>query len=92
MEQTILFLKKHLSIGYRIECLRREELLGIPEVVLREAVTNAICHRDYFEKGAQIMVEAFGDKVVISNPGGTPRCIDKKNFGRGYSGYGQIKE
>lgn len=82
IEDTILFLKKHLNLRYEIKSLRREEILDIPETALRESAINAICHRDYFEKGAQVMVEIYDDRVVISNPGGIPRGIDAKRFGK----------
>jgi ATP-dependent DNA helicase RecG len=82
IEESILFLKKHLNLSYEIDGLRRKEVLEIPEVALREAVTNAVCHRDYFEKGAQVMIEIFDDRVVISNPGGLPKGLELKNFGK----------
>ncbi|MDK9712027.1 helix-turn-helix domain-containing protein [Acidaminobacter sp.] len=82
IDDGILFLKKHLNLSYEIEGLRRKEILELPEVALREAVTNAVCHRDYFEKGAQVMIEIFDDRVVISNPGGLPKGLEVKNFGK----------
>lgn len=36
----------------------------------KEALTNALCHRDYFENGAKIMVELYDDRLEISSPGG----------------------
>ena len=55
--------------------------MELPEDALREAVTNAVCHRDNFEKGARVMVEIFDDRVEITNPGGAPKGITKENFG-----------
>jgi ATP-dependent DNA helicase RecG len=81
IEDTILFLKKHLNLRYEIKTMRRKEILEIPEVALREAVVNAACHRDYFEKGANIMVEIFDDRVHISNPGGLPKGLSPEKFG-----------
>lgn len=42
---------------------RRQEIPEIPYEALREAVINAVTHRDYFEKGANVMVEMFDDKL-----------------------------
>ncbi|MDR2732913.1 MAG: putative DNA binding domain-containing protein, partial [Fibromonadaceae bacterium] len=81
IESTITFLKRHLNIRYEIKTLQRSNILEIPESVLREAVVNAVCHRDYFEIGARIMVEIFDNRVEISNPGGVPKGITAQNFG-----------
>ena len=81
MDDTIVFLKKHLRISYKIDGLRRENILELPEDALREAVVNAVCHRDYFEKGARVMVEIFDDRVDIVSPGGLCKGITSKNFG-----------
>ena len=44
----------------------------IPVVALREAIANAVIHRDYGEAGwgSQIAVDVYPDRVEISNPGG----------------------
>ena len=69
VDDAIIFLKKHLRVRYKIEGLRRENILELPEDALREAVVNAVCHRDYFEKGSRVMVEIFDDRVDIVSPG-----------------------
>ena len=66
---------------YVIQSIQREELLELPFDALREAVINAVCHRDYFEIGARVMVEIFDDRVEITNPGGAPKGITAENFG-----------
>jgi len=81
IEDTMIFLKKHLNLRYEIKTLQRKEILEIPEVALREAIINAACHRDYYEKGANIMVEIFDDRVQITNPGGLPKGLPKEKFG-----------
>lgn len=82
IEGAILFLKTHLKNRVEISGTRRMEILEIPEVVLREAIVNAIAHRDYFEKGANVMVEIFDDMIEISNPGGLPKGLSEKDFGK----------
>ena len=40
----------------------------IPLTVFKEAVINALSHRDYYEQGASIMIEMFDDRIEIYNP------------------------
>lgn len=82
VEQTMIFLKRHLSLRYKIEKLKREEILELPETALREAVLNAVTHRDYYERGACVMVEIYSDRVEITDPGGLPPGIKKSELGR----------
>lgn len=82
IEDSMVFLRKHLNLSYKIKHLQREEILEIPEVALREALVNAACHRDYFEKGANISISIFSDRVEISNPGGLPSGLPIELFGR----------
>ena len=81
IEDGIMFVKRHTNIEYKIENIRREEIPEIPDIALREAIVNAVCHRDYFEKGANVMIEIFDDRVEISNPGGLPSGLDAADFG-----------
>jgi len=41
-----------------------------PYEAIREAVVNAIAHRNYFRRGAPIMFSIFDDRTEISSPGG----------------------
>lgn len=40
-----------------------------PEVACREALVNAIAHRDYSEEGLGIEVYVFNDRIEVRNPG-----------------------
>ena len=81
VDDAMVFLKKHLRMSYKIQTLQRENILELPENALREAIVNAVCHRDYFEKGARVMVEIYDDRVDIVSPGGVCKGITRKNFG-----------
>ena len=64
----------------------RKEVLELPEEALREALLNAIAHRDYFSIG-NIQISIFSDRVEIDNPGsliGNIKVEDlyKKSFPR----------
>lgn len=78
---AILFLKKHLNLRSIIKETTREDIYEIPLDVLREAITNAIIHRDYSMRGTSLMVEVYDDRIEITNPGGLPRGLREKDLG-----------
>ena len=83
-EESLKYLISKLNLRYEIENQhggQREEKLEIPEIVFREALVNALCHRSYYEKGAAITVEIYDDRVEITNPGGLISSITQQEFG-----------
>ena len=82
IENALAFVQKHTNTEYVITGKpRREEIHDYPETALREAIVNAVCHRDYFIREVPVVVEVFADRVEISNPGGLPKGLDPKKFG-----------
>jgi len=53
-----------------LSAMQRTEIWDYPIKALREAVINALIHRDYFQTGAEIQIRVYDDRVVITNPGG----------------------
>jgi len=62
------YLVAHLNTAYEIG-FERKERLELPEGALREALLNAMGHRDYRKPG-DLQVHIFQDRVEIVNPGG----------------------
>ena len=79
--QAIFFIKKHLNIRSEIRGVNRYDIYEIPIDALREAVVNAIVHRDYSISGTSIMVEVYDDRISIVNPGGLVKGLSKKTLG-----------
>ncbi|MCX6736672.1 MAG: putative DNA binding domain-containing protein [Candidatus Parcubacteria bacterium] len=53
----------------------------IPERAIKEAITNAVIHRDYFLK-RDIEIKVFEDRIEIENPGLLPFNITASNIGK----------
>lgn len=47
----------------------REEIRSYPKEAIREAMVNAIAHRDYSIYGTQIDVDIYSDRIDIVSPG-----------------------
>lgn len=78
-------IKAKRNVRYAIEgtgSQPRKKLWEIPETVFKEAIINALAHRDYYDKGARITIEVFNDRVEVSNPGGLISGIPKNEFGK----------
>lgn len=67
---AIDFLEKNTRIGFRkLPNGGREEIRSYPKEALREALVNAIAHRDYSIYGTQVDVDIYDDRVDITSPG-----------------------
>lgn len=63
-----------------IKHVKREERPELPEEALREAVVNALVHRDYRSTG-NVQIYIFKDRVEIVSPGGLPAGMTEADLG-----------
>jgi len=81
IEKSFSFIKQNVSKSIQIKLdAKREEIYQYPIEVIREAIVNAVAHRDYFSKDA-IQIYIFGDRIEITNPGSLPFALPKELFG-----------
>jgi ATP-dependent DNA helicase RecG len=64
-------LTKYLKAGLSYEGLQRRETFPVPEAALREALLNAVVHKDY-STGTPIQISVYPDKLMLWNPGELP--------------------
>ncbi len=55
--------------------LYRTDIPLVPEETLREALVNAVIHRDYAIRGAPILFEIFDDHIDVTSPGALPNHL-----------------
>jgi ATP-dependent DNA helicase RecG len=72
LDEGMMFLSRHLPLRGRFEKnnVRRIDEPLIPTEALREALLNAICHRDYEHPGSSIHLAIYDDRVEIVSLGG----------------------
>lgn len=63
----------------------RETLPEYPEAVLREAVLNALAHRDYGIAGTTVDITVWDDRLEVTSPGGLPAPVTVENIRREHS-------
>ena len=81
IEESLRFIERNTRMAYRIEQLRRDEIPEYPMAAIREAITNAVMHRDWFNEGANVFIEIYSDRICISNPGGLPPGMHQSDLG-----------
>ena len=60
--------------------LQRQEETEYPFSSVREALVNAVAHRDYTIKGSSIEIRMYTDRMEITSPGGLPAHITVDNL------------
>lgn len=69
-EDAFTFMKSKLPVRGTIDSNgKRRDYFVIPEVALREALANALAHRDYSTYSSSIQIDIFSDRIEIINPG-----------------------
>ena len=69
------FVRRNTTPMARLEGARRIDYWEYPESVIREAVVNALLHRDYSIAGTDVMLSIFSDRLEIQSPGKLPNTM-----------------
>lgn len=62
-----------------ISGIERKRVMLIPEDAFREAIANALVHRDW-DIGSNVRVAMFSDKIEITSPGGLPSGLTAAEY------------
>ncbi|MBR5413682.1 MAG: putative DNA binding domain-containing protein [Fibrobacter sp.] len=87
LDAGMAFFFKHLSLSGEIKGIMREEHLDVPVKALREALINALCHRDYDIHQCSIGIAIYDDRIEIESPGLLPHQLTPKTIKRAHKSY-----
>ena len=85
-ERCLALIAEHTRRHEVVTGLRRESIPEYPEEVLREAIVNALAHRDYGLVGSTVDITIWDDRIEVTSPGPLPGHITVDNMrGEHYS-------
>ncbi len=88
IENSLAFCMRHISMQASLSSslesfsAARKEIYEYPLLALREAIINAITHRDYYYDASHIYIHMYPDRIEIENPGGLHHGLLLENLGK----------
>ena len=80
IERAWRVVMEEMRVEAVVRGLKREERTEYPPFAVREALINAVCHRDYRLAGRRIEIRMFDDRLEVQSPGGLPGYITLDNI------------
>jgi ATP-dependent DNA helicase RecG len=80
IRQAEAFVVGNMRRGMKLNGLAREETTEYPLPVVREAIVNAVAHRDYSVRGEGIRLLMYGDRLEVYSPGRLPGHVTLTNL------------
>jgi ATP-dependent DNA helicase RecG len=80
-------IRRNMARRATVEGIRRTDAWEYPEAAIREAVVNALVHRDLSppSRGTQVQVEMFPNRLAVRSPGGLHGPVTVDQLGEGVS-------
>jgi ATP-dependent DNA helicase RecG len=83
IDQLLEFVDKHTFHPTRVVGINNITLDEYPQRALREALVNAVAHRNYEDASRKIAVQIFSDRIVVASPGYPPSPLTLAKLRRG---------
>jgi ATP-dependent DNA helicase RecG len=76
VEEAVAFVRRNTQVRAElVDGARREEHWDYPEEAVREAVVNALVHRDYLLSATDIELSVYSNRIEIISPGRLPNGV-----------------
>ena len=84
VQDAIAAIDRNTRTGAVVEGAFRREVPDYPTVALREAIVNALMHRDYSPQslGTPVQIDLYQDRLEILNPGGLYGNVTTRSLGK----------
>jgi ATP-dependent DNA helicase RecG len=72
-------------VAAKITGFERREITEYPYPAVREAIANAVAHRDYDRADVEVRVSVFADRIEVQSPGRLPAPLTVDTLGEEYA-------
>lgn len=87
VEETISFVERNTKVSTALKGIKREDKPEYPVSVIREAIVNAVVHRNYSIAGSRVQLFIFENRLEIRSPGKLPNAVNLDRIKVGCSSF-----
>ena len=85
IDEAERFIKRNTRVAAKITGFERREITEYPYPAVREAIANAVAHRDYDRTDVEVRVSVFADRIEVQSPGRLPAPLTVDTLGEQYA-------
>ncbi|MBM4461100.1 MAG: AAA family ATPase [Chloroflexi bacterium] len=85
IDEAERFVRRNTRVAAKITGFERREITEYPYPAVREAIANAVAHRDYERADVEVRVSVFSDRIEVQSPGRLPAPLTLDTLGEEYA-------
>jgi ATP-dependent DNA helicase RecG len=85
IDEAERFVLRNTRVAAKVTGFERREITEYPYPAVREAIANAVAHRDYDRADVEVRVSIFADRIEVQSPGRLPAPLTLGTLGEEYA-------
>ena len=85
IDEAERFVLRNTRVAAKVTGFERREITEYPYAAVREAIANAVAHRDYDREDVEVRVSIFADRIDVQSPGRLPAPLTLETLGEEYA-------